>query len=107
MDLIHVRETADQIATGEESIESIRNDAFSLEVMKFEQGDEDPMHSHAEDEIYQISSGTAKINVDGDTSPVAPGDVIHVEPGTEHQFVDFDEELVMTVLYAPAKGSEE
>lgn len=107
MDLLHVSDIAGRIGEDEDSIESLRTDAFSLEVMKFERGDEDPMHSHSENEIYHISSGRAKINVEGDTSSVSPGDLVHIEPGVEHQFLDFENELMMTVLYAPAKGANE
>jgi Cupin domain. len=105
MDSIHVSDVTDDIADDDDSIEAIRTDAVSLEVMKFVEGDEDPAHAHAEDEIYHVDSGAAKINVEGDITAVSEGDVIHLEPGTDHQFLDFEDELVMTVLYAPAKGS--
>jgi quercetin dioxygenase-like cupin family protein len=106
MDSIQVREVADRLAReGEESSEALRTDAFSAEVMRFEPGDEDPMHAHAEEEIYNVHSGTAEIDVEGDVRSVSAGDVIHLEPGTDHRFRGFEEELVMTVLYAPAKGS--
>jgi quercetin dioxygenase-like cupin family protein len=73
--------------------------------MRFVEGNEDPVHAHAEDEIYHVDAGAGKINVEGDTMAVSEGDVIHLEPGTDHQFLDFEDELVMTVLCAPAKGS--
>ncbi len=50
--------------------------------------DEDPVHAHGENEIYHVDSGAAKINVEGDTTTVSEGDVV-------------------TVLYAPAKGSSD
>ncbi|ERG94449.1 cupin domain-containing protein [Haloquadratum walsbyi] len=106
MNAIEVAEQAAELEEeSEESVESIRTDSFSLEVMRFEPGDEDPLHAHAEEEIYHVTSGAGKINVEGDVSPVSQGDVIHLEPGTDHQFLEFEDELVMSVLYAPAKGS--
>ncbi len=106
MNSLQVTEAAEQLAeSGTESNESIRTDEFSLEVMRFEPGDEDPLHAHAEEEIYHINAGSAELNIDGDIRSVSPGDVIHLEPGTDHQFRNFEEELVMTVMYAPAKGS--
>ncbi|MFC6720099.1 cupin domain-containing protein [Halobacteriaceae archaeon SHR40] len=107
MQAFNVSDVAAEIPDNEESTETVRNDAVSLEVMKFEEGDDDPMHAHAEDEIYHVDSGTGKINVEGDTTDVSEGDVIHLEPGTEHQFLDFEDELVITALYAPPKGSAE
>ena len=107
MDASTVSDAAAEIADGDKSIEKLRTDAVSLEIMTFEEGDEDPMHAHAEDEIYHIDSGHAQLNVEGETRDVSEGDVIHLEPGTDHQFLGFEDELVMTVLYAPAKGSTE
>jgi quercetin dioxygenase-like cupin family protein len=107
MDSFHVSDVAEEIPADEESIEALRTDAVSLEVMSFEPGDEDPMHAHGEDEIYHVDAGSATINVEGEQMAVSAGDVVHLEPGTEHQFLDFEDELVMTVMYAPAKGSSE
>lgn len=107
MNSFNVHDVAEDIPADEESTEAIRTDAVSVEVMKFEAGDEDEMHAHAEDEIYHVDAGAGKLNVEGDVTGVSAGDVIHLEPGTEHQFLDFEDELVVTVLYAPAKGSTE
>ena len=107
MDSFHVSDVAEEIPANEESIEALRTDAVSLEVMSFEPGDEDPMHAHGEDEIYHVDAGSATINVEGEHVAVSAGDVVHLEPGTEHQFLDFEDKLVMTVVYAPAKGSSE
>ena len=107
MDSFTVSDAAADVSDDEESIEKLRTDAVSLEIMTFEEGDEDPMHAHGEDEIYHVDSGNAKLNVEGETHDVSAGDVIHLEPGTDHQFLDFEDKLVMTVLYAPAKGSAE
>ena len=107
MDLLHVGDAVGDIPDDDDSIEAIRTDAVSLELMRFEEGDEDPLHAHAENEIYHVNAGAGKINVEGDTTHVSAGDVVHLEPGTDHQFLDFEDELVMTVLYAPAKGSAE
>ena len=108
MNRFAIRDVADELAeTGAESTESLRTDNVSLEVMRFEPGDEDTMHAHGEDEIYVVESGTAELNVEGDATLVSAGDVVHLEPGTEHRFQAFEDELVMTVVYAPATGTHE
>ena len=108
MNTVAIRDVADELAEMDrESIESLRTDNVSLEVMRFEPGDEDTMHAHGEDEIYVVESGTAELNVEGDVTPVSAGDVVHLEPGTEHRFQAFEDELVMTVVYAPATGTHE
>jgi quercetin dioxygenase-like cupin family protein len=107
MESFAVSDAAADVSDNKGSVEKLRTDAVSLEIMSFKEGDEDPMHAHGEDEIYHVDSGNAKLNVEGDTYDVSAGDVIHLEPGTDHQFLDFEDKLVMTVLYAPAKGSAE
>lgn len=107
MEFFSVSDVAENVPDDEESIETLRTEAVSLEIMTFEEGDEDPMHAHAEDEIYHVDSGRAQLNVEGETHDVAEGDIVHLEPGTDHQFLDFEGEFVVTVLYAPAKGTKE
>lgn len=107
MESLQVSDVAEQIESDEVAVEALREDSFSLEVMRFEPGDEDPMHAHGEDEVYYVTAGAGKLNVDGDLTPVSVGDIIHLEPGTEHRFQDFEDELVLTVFYAPAEGSSE
>lgn len=99
---------ADQLAEeGETENEAMREASFSLQVMRFEPDDEDPMHAHAEDEIYHIDTGEATLVTEGESVEVKSGDIVHLSPGTEHQFTDFEDEFVVTVMYAPAEGSQE
>lgn len=99
--------TAQLAEAGETEEETIREAPFSLQVMRFEPGDEDPMHAHAEEEIYHINTGEATLVTEDESVEVGSGDVVHLSPGTEHQFTDFDGEFVTTVMYAPAEGSQE
>ena len=108
MNHINASEVAAQLAENEETgIEAMREVSFSLQVMRFEPDDEDPMHAHAEEEIYHIDAGEATLVTEDESVEVAPGDVVHLRPGTDHQFTDFEDELVVTVMYAPAEGSQE
>jgi mannose-6-phosphate isomerase-like protein (cupin superfamily) len=105
---INVGDMADQLAQeGETENEAMREGSFSLQVMRFEPGDEDPMHAHAEDEIYHIDTGEATLVTEDESVELESGDVVHLSPGTEHQFTDFEDEFVVTVMYAPAEGSQE
>ncbi|ERH08122.1 MAG: cupin domain protein [Halonotius sp. J07HN4] len=108
MNQCNVSTVAAQLSEEEEGEnEVLRKDSFSLQVMRFETGDEDPMHAHAEDEIYHIDAGSATLVTEDESVEVDPGDVVHLGPGTEHQFTDFDDEFVVTVMYAPAEGTQE
>ena len=107
MDNINVADVADQLAeSGETETEAIREVSFSLQVMRFEAGDDDPMHAHAEEEVYAISAGEATLVTEDESLAVGPGDVVHLGSGTEHRFTDFSDEFVVTVMYAPAEGSQ-
>ena len=107
MDQINIADAADQLAeNGEMETELMREVSFSLQVMRFEPGDEDPMHAHAEEEIYVVNTGTATLVTEDESAAVEPGDVIHLGSGQDHQFTDLDDEFVVTVLYAPAEGSQ-
>ena len=107
MDHINVVDVADQLAAdGAMENELMREVSFSLQVMRFEPGDEDPMHAHAEEEIYIVNEGAATLVTDEESLEVASGDVVHLGSGTNHQFTDVDGEFVVTVVYAPAEGSQ-
>ena len=107
MNKINVADVADQLVEdGETETEAMREVSFSLQVMRFEPGDEDPMHAHAEEEIYAINTGEATLVTEDESVAVESGDVVHLGSGTEHQFTDFSDEFVVTVMYAPAEGSQ-
>jgi len=106
MDKVNIAETTSRLAEdGEMEVEAMREESFSFHVMRFEPGDEDSMHAHAEDEIYCVDTGRATLVAEGESVEVEPGDVVHLGPGTDHQFTDFEDEFVVTVMYAPAEGS--
>ena len=87
MDSFHVSDVAEEIPADEESIEALRTDAVSLEVMSFEPGDEDPMHAHSEDEIYHVDANP----------PVVEG-VCDVDGGELQQRADDEEDVIRTRL---------
>jgi quercetin dioxygenase-like cupin family protein len=108
VDHINVSELAGKLADDDQQeVEAMREVSFSLQVMRFEPGDEDPSHAHAEEEIYHVDSGEATLETEDDSIQVGPGDVVHLGPGTDHHFTDFKDEFVVTVIYAPAEGSQE
>ncbi len=105
---LNVGAVSDQLSENDEDErEAIREGSFSLRVMRFEPGDEDPMHAHAEEEIYHIDTGKATLVTEDESINVEPGDVVHLNPGTEHQFTEFEDTFVTSVMYAPAEGSQE
>lgn len=68
-------------------------------------GEPDRRMPHAEDEVYFVTAGRGGIEIGEGTCPVACGDVVFVERGVEHRFVDVEEDLETLVLFAPPGGA--
>lgn len=105
MDLTSLPDVLDDHSLDEPYLEFLRRDSLSVGVYRLPAGGVDPQDPHSEDEVYYVVSGRARIEVDGDVSPVEPGDVVFVERGVDHRFVDIEAELVVLVFFAPAEGS--
>ena len=72
-----------------------------------EAGATDPQSPHAEDELYVVMSGSAKVRIGGEVRPVAAGSVIFVAANVEHKFLDIEERLVLMVMFGPAEYSRQ
>ena len=87
--------------------EFLRHDAMSLGVYRLPAGSDDPQEPHDEDEVYVVLDGRATLEVEDEATPVTSGSVVFVERGTDHRFVDIEEDLVTLVVFAPAEGRSE
>jgi mannose-6-phosphate isomerase-like protein (cupin superfamily) len=65
----------------------------------------DLQRPHEQDEIYYVISGAAKIRLRNEEKQVEKGNLIFVEAGLDHRFVDIQQELVLLVFFAPAESS--
>ena len=72
-----------------------------------EAGVTDPQGPHAEDEIYIVMSGRARVTVGGEARDVVAGSVVFVAANVEHRFHDIEERLVLIVAFGPAEGSRD
>jgi mannose-6-phosphate isomerase-like protein (cupin superfamily) len=68
-------------------------------------GGKDPQSPHAEDEVYYIVRGRARISVGGEERSVKSGTIVFVPALVEHRFHDIREDLIALVLFAPAEGT--
>ncbi len=58
-------------------------------------------HKHVEQILY-VQSGTGEAILDGKTTPIGPGDVVVVTPGTQHNFRNTGKvPMKITTTYAP------
>jgi mannose-6-phosphate isomerase-like protein (cupin superfamily) len=74
-----------------------------LVVMRIPAGEDigEETHAHVEQTLY-FQSGSGKAMLDGKESPIGPGDVFVVSPGTRHNFINTGSEpLVVATVYAP------
>ena len=86
-------------------LEFLREPAMSAGLYVLPAGGKDPQSPHAEDEVYVILRGRARIRLGEEDRPVVPGSVVYVPAGLEHRFHDIDEDLEALVLFAPAEGT--
>lgn len=66
-------------------------------------GGQVPWHSHPQEEVYFIVSGTAEACVGGERAVVAAGQALYVPSATFHQLTNLGAEpMVMLYAYSPA-----
>ena len=85
--------------------EFLRVPAMSAGIYVLFAGATDKQSPHAEDEIYYVVRGEAKMRLGTEERSVSQGDVIFVEKMLEHRFFDIADELVLLVIFAPAESS--
>lgn len=65
----------------------------------------DRQQPHAQDELYVVQRGHARLWLKGRHWPAQPGDVLFVPAGAEHRFEDFSPDFATWVIfYGPCGG---
>ncbi len=59
----------------------------------------DKQSPHEEDEIYVVVSGTAKIEVEGESMPLATGDAAFVAAHARHRFLQMSEDFAVWAVF--------
>lgn len=79
-----------------------------LVIMTVQPGGEIGRETHDDiDQILAFVSGTGEADVAGETRPVAPGDLVVVPAGTEHNFRNTGvNPLVLHTVYGPPEHAE-
>jgi mannose-6-phosphate isomerase-like protein (cupin superfamily) len=98
-----LRERHDE--SGEPYLEFLREASMSAGLYRVPAGEPDRQTPHDEDEVYVVTAGRASIEIEGETYPVEEGDVVFVERGADHRFVDIEADLEALVVFAPREGS--
>lgn len=93
--------TARQQAAGRPYLEFIRSGALSVGLYVLPAEGVDGQQPHAEDEVYHVVEGRARMTVGRETVDVRAGSVVYVAAGVPHRFHDIAEELRILVFFAP------
>ncbi|HEU0116674.1 MAG TPA: cupin domain-containing protein [Thermomicrobiales bacterium] len=74
---------------------------LSVGLYRLAAGSEDPQQPHAEDEVYYIVSGKARLTAGDEDIAVAPGSTIFVAREVPHRFHTIEQDLSVLVFFAP------
>ena len=86
--------------------EFLRRGMFSAGVYRLAAGDADEQVPHAEDEVYHVLSGRARLEIEGTGYPVQAGSIAFVAKHVEHRFTDIAEDLEVLVLFSPPESGD-
>ena len=95
---------AQRAAAEKPYLEFLRVPAMSAGLYVLQAGASDKQKPHAEDEIYYVLRGKARMRVSDDQFEVAPGQIIFVPARADHRFFEITEELALLVFFAPAES---
>ena len=85
-------------------LEILRVPSLSTGLYVLARGAEDAQRPHAEDEVYFVLAGRAKLDVNGEVRSVQTGSVVYVGKHVPHRFVEIEEEIRVLVFFAPAES---
>jgi mannose-6-phosphate isomerase-like protein (cupin superfamily) len=84
--------------------EFLREASVSAGVYRLPAGADDPQRPHAEDEVYVVLAGSARLVSGDDDREVHAGTVAFVPAGETHQFRDITDDLAVLVVFAPPES---
>jgi mannose-6-phosphate isomerase-like protein (cupin superfamily) len=90
-------------ASGRLYEEFLRVRDLSAGLYVLEAGATDPQSPHAEDELYYVVAGRARVTVDETVRSVQAGSLIFVPALAPHRFHDITERLELLVVFGPAE----
>jgi mannose-6-phosphate isomerase-like protein (cupin superfamily) len=66
----------------------------------------DTQEPHTQDELYFVVSGSGTFIKNGEAKAFGPSDVVFVEAGAEHRFVEFTPDFAAWVVFWGPEGGE-
>lgn len=93
-----------QLDSDDPYLEFLEVPSLSCGIYSLPAGAEDLQTPHAEDEVYSVLSGRARLRVDGEERMVGPGSILYVAAAAEHSFVEIEETLTLLVFFASERA---
>lgn len=100
-DALHTLHT---VHKGQRFLELFQHGSMSVEI--YEPKVHDPQQPHLQDEIYVIIEGHGLFQNGSEKYPFGPGDLIFVQAGIEHRFLEFSEDFKTWVIFYGPQGGE-
>ncbi len=106
MDAFELDELVARLETSRHDFaEFFRAQKLSLTIAYWPAGAADDQTPHAEDEVYYVASGRARLRVRDEDRDVGPGSIVYVAADVDHRFHAIEEDLAVLVFWAPPRHS--
>lgn len=86
-------------------LQPVAGDRLLLSRARFEPHSEAPVHTHDEEQMGMVLSGSGDFELDGETRRVGPGDVYHAPPGVPHGLRAGAEGCVVLDVFSPPRAA--
>ena len=86
-------------------IQPLPGAAVMLCRVTFEPHSEAPVHTHDEEQMGIVLSGSGDFALDGQTRQVGPGDTYHAPPGVPHGLVAGSEGCIVIDVFSPPRAA--
>jgi mannose-6-phosphate isomerase-like protein (cupin superfamily) len=84
--------------------EFLREATMSAGLYRLPAGADDPQRPHAEDEVYVVLAGSARLSSADDDGEVHSGTVAFVPAGEPHRFHSITDDLAVLVIFSPPES---
>jgi mannose-1-phosphate guanylyltransferase len=102
MSHVSLSEFVEELDDGESHyLDVLDEDSMRVEIARYP--NPAPKYPHDEDELYYILSGSGTARVGDEEYALGEGDLLYVERGREHAFVDIEAELTALIVFAGAE----
>ncbi len=103
--VFNINELSEKVAGGEPRFfEFLRVPTLSAAVYRLPANSRDRQAPHLEEELYFVVAGRAKLRSGERELPVYPGTVLYIPAGSDHSFVNIDEDLTLMVVFGASQS---